>query len=170
MPRLFSGKVVLYLLVLIVLDVCVMPLFGIFRPILTYLWILYIAFYAPSEILAAAVMTGILRDLVSSQPLGIETAGLTAVSSGLLFFMQKLEREFFPMRMAGAMIFVFSAQIMNLTLSSFLSPASQFSWPALSACLASSFISALVMPVFFFITDYGFRESVRNLRQYELFG
>jgi rod shape-determining protein MreD len=170
MPRLFSGKVILYLLILLILDICLMPALGAFRPILTYLWILYIAFHVPSEILAAAVLTGIFRDLFGSQPLGIETAGLVAVSSGLLFFMQKLEREFFPMRMAGAMIFVFSALLMNLTLASFLSPTPQFSFAAVGACFASAFISGLIMPVFFFITDFGFKDSVRNLRQYELFG
>ena len=170
MPRLFSGKVILYLLLLMVLDVCLMPALGPFRPILTYLWILYVAFHAPSETLAASVMIGVLRDLAGSQPLGIETAGLAVVSTGLLFFMQKLAREFFPMRMMGAMIFVFSALLMNLILANFLSPTPQITLYALGACVASAVVSALLMPVFFFITDYGFRDSVRNLRQYELFG
>lgn len=170
MPRLFSGKVILYLLFLVILDVSLMPDFGIFRPVLTYLWVLYVAFHHPSETLPVSVLAGLLRDGVSSQPLGTETAALVMVSMGLLFVMQKLGHQFFPMRLALTAVFVFSGMLMNLMLSSFLSSAPQFSWAAVFSCFAAAFASTLAMPVFFYGTKKWFHEGSRDLKQYELFG
>ena len=170
MSRLLTLRVILYLLFLLVLDVCMMPAWGGFRPVLTYLWILYVAFYGPLEaILPAAFLTGILRDLVSSQPLGVETASLVTVAAGLIFLMRKLQHDFFPFRVIGAGVFVASVLFLNLTLSSFLSSNAPYSYHAFLTCFSSAFFSALFAPLFFNLTRRWFHEASRPLKQYELF-
>ncbi len=170
MPRLLTARVLLYLLFLLVLDICMMPAWGGFRPVLTYLWILYVAFYGPLEaILPAAFLTGVLRDLVSSQPLGVETASLVSVAAGLIFLMQKLQHDFFPFRVIGAGVFVASALLLNLTLSSFLASSASYSTHAFLTCFSAAFSSAVFAPLFFHLTSRWFREGSRPLKQYELF-
>jgi hypothetical protein len=170
MSRFITGKVILYLFILIILDVALMPVFGIFRPSLTYLWVLYAAFHAPWSVLPAAVIAGIGRDLVGSQPLGIETAVLVTMSIGLNFAMQKLEHGFLPMRFIVATAFIFLGMMLNLAFSGFLFAAPQLSWYAVFSCFMSAVTSAAVMPVFFYFTSKWFPVEGRMLKQYELFG
>ena len=171
MSRVLTARVLFYFLFLLVVDICIMPALGIFRPILTYLWILYVAFYGPLEsILPAALLTGILRDLVSSQPLGVETASLVSVAGGLIFLMRKLQHDFFPFRMIGVGVFIASALLLNVALSSFLSSGSSYSYYSIVTCFSAALSSVVVAPLFFHFTNRWFRkEEARPLKQYELF-
>ena len=170
MPRFFSLKIIFYLCLLLILDVCLMPHFGIFRPVLTYLWVLFVAFNAPAGIFPAALLAGGLRDLVSSQPLGVETASLVIASVGLVYVMRKLEHGFFPVRLVVGVAFVFCGMLLNLLLSGFLFSTVPVSWEMIFSCFASAVVSAVAIPLFFYVTGKWFREGEdRGLKQYELF-
>ncbi len=171
MPRIFSGKVILYLVILHVVDLCLTPVLGVWRPIFLYLWILYVAFYGPVQaLIPAAVMVGLLRDLTGSQPLGVETLSLTAVASAVTFLILKFEHEFFLMRMILGVLFVFFSLVLNMIFSGFLAPKTPLTWYAFYSSFFVSVISTLVMPFFFDFTRKWFPPETNSLKQYELFG
>lgn len=171
MPRIFSPKVILFILFLHMLDICVLPALGAFRPILSYLWILFVAFHWPlKELWPAVLWVGILRDLAGTQPLGVETAALFGVAALLLFFMLKFEREFFLLRLAAGFLFVFLSLCLNLFLSHFISLHSQWTWHALGTCFLCAFWTAILMPFFFAFCGRWFMGEVHFRKQYELFG
>lgn len=171
MPRFFSGKVILYILALHVLDLCITPALGIFRPVFLYLWVLYAAFYGPvSALIPAAIIAGVLRDLTGSQPLGVETLSLAGMSCALTFLILKFEHELFLMRLILGAIFIFSTLVLNMILSSFLDPSAAIVWHGFHASFFVTFISTLIMPVFFELTQKWFPQETNSLKQYELFG
>ncbi len=171
MPRFFSGKVILYVLILHVLDLCLTPSLGIFRPVFLYLWVLYAAFCGPvSALIPAAVIAGVLRDLSGSQPLGVETISLTGMACALTFLILKFQHEFFLMRMILGAIFIFFTLILNMIFSSFLAPNTPVMWNGFYASFFVTVISTFAMPFFFEVTRKWFPQETNSLRQYELFG
>lgn len=171
MPRFFSGKVILYILVLHVLDVCLTPVLGVFRPVFLYLWVLYVAFYGPVRaLIPAAVFAGLLRDLSGSQPLGVETISLTGMVCALTFLILKFQHELFLMRMILGALFIFCTLIFNMILSGFLEPNTAMVWHGFYASLFMTFVSALMMPFFFEVTQKWLPQETSSRKQYELFG
>jgi rod shape-determining protein MreD len=171
MPRILSGRVVLYLVFLLVLDLSVTPLIrvGGFRPILQYLVILYAAFqWGWEKTIPMAIGVGILRDLTSSQILGLETVSLVFVAFLLDLLVQKIERDIFFLRVLAVFLFVFSVLMMNLILSNFLTDIPRFSWYEIGIAVGTSLYTAAVMPLFFYGTRYWFHDRT-FLKQYELF-
>lgn len=172
MSRSITGKVILYVLILLGIDICIAPSLGLFRPVLTYLWIVYVAFHWPTqEVLPSAVLAGILRDLSGTLPLGVETVSLAVLSGLLIFFLRKFQRDVFLMQWIVGSVFIFIIMLFDVFFSGFLSPGYPVTFYALLSCFTVALTSALVMPVFFFITGRWFhKESVSLKKQYELFG
>ena len=171
MYRVFSGRVILYLLFLLVLDITLVPLvrIGFVRPVLEYLIILYAAFqWGWQKTLPIAITVGILRDFVSSQSLGIETSSLIFASFVLDLLVQKMEREIWFLRLTAAFLFVFCASMSSLILSSFLGEGIHVSGASVTIALGTSFYTAILMPPFFYLTARWFHDRFA-FKQYELF-
>ncbi len=173
MRRLVSGKVIFYLLLCLALDVSVMPFFRFdffYPPGFLYLMVFYSAFvWHGRHTLALGIVAGLLKDLVSLQPLGIETAVLGAASFGLVLMIQTVDRESLVNRFLTCFIFVLSVSFLTWALSGFLVSSSPVSWYPVSACLKLAFSTSMAMPVFFYFTGRWFKEQ-QHLKQYELFG
>lgn len=172
MSRSFSGKIIFFVLLLMGVDICWASAAGPFRPVATYLWVLYVAFHWPAkELLPTAIFVGILRDLTSSLPLGVETVSLAVVAVSLAFLLQKLQRDSFLIQWMAGAFFVLAVSFSNLFLSAFLGEGASLTWFSFLACLGASSATALVMPVFFWLTSRWFSREITALkRQYELFG
>lgn len=171
MHRLFSGKVILYLLFLLVLDICFIPLFHfqLLRPVFLYLMIVYAAFaWHGRNGIEIGFAAGVLRDLASFQPFGIETAVLSLSAWMLVAITHQIDRNSFILRFAITFLFVLFVSTLNLVLPVFLASSRNFSWYSWSACWVMAFSSALVMPFFFHFTARWFQDH-SSLRQYELF-
>ena len=171
MPRLFSVKVILYFCFLLLLDwVFTAPLRrGSFQPVFLYLIALYAGFEGDwRQTFRFAFAAGFLRDALSTQPMGVETAVLLAAALSLSFFVKKVERRSVVMRMIIGFIFIFGVNLFVLAISNLLG----FSQQSLGQCLALAGSTAgstvLFLPLFFFLTAWWFTEK-EALRQYELF-
>jgi len=179
MPRIFSGKLIsifsgratLYLLLLLTLDITVTPLFrlGDNRIFLSYLMVVYAAFqWGGRTIIPMAVAVGVARDLVSTQSLGIETLSLVLTSALLYLRIQKIEREWWWLRILTAFLFILCVSVISMIMSSFLTGTLPNFWYYSSVALGSSIYTAVVTPVFFYLTARWFRDHVA-FKQYELF-
>ena len=173
MPRVLSAKVVSFVLLLWVCDICIFPsLFesGFMRPVLTYLIIVYAAFrWDWRKTAGLALFVGLLRDVTGSQPLGVETAVLTSSALVLGFLAQKMERDSFVVRVLAVFLFVFFDSLLILFLSGFLNFTNEFSGFFFLMIVSSAFLTALISPLFFYLTGKWFKDHL-PLKQYELFG
>src|SRR3989338_6263347 len=123
MPRLFSAKVILYFCFLLLLDwVFFAPLkSGFFQPVFLYLMALYAGFEGDRrQTFRFALAAGFLRDALSTQPMGVETAVLLAAALLLSFFVKKIERRSSITRIIIGFIFVFTVNLFVLALSNLL--------------------------------------------------
>ena len=172
MYRLASPKVVLYFIVLLILDGCLASVvsFPFALPWMLYLAILFVAFeWHWKKALAVALIVGLLRDGVGTQPLGVETLVLSLLAFILGFFVQKVERQSWLMRMATGFLFVFASTLLVVTFSKILGAHSAFSWHSVSVSFGVALSTALFMPIFFYLSRLWFGMS-ESLKQYELFG
>lgn len=170
-PRVFSIKVISYVVLLYVLDVTVMPFVavGIFKPSLLYLMILYAAFrWHWKKIIPMGILVGLLRDFMSSTYWGIETGILVLSSYALCLFVQKIERYSLLMRITTAFIFILTVLFLNLIAGGLAEGLTEISWNILLNAFGMAVASAFVMPLFFFLSALWFRDRSR-LKQYELF-
>lgn len=170
MPQLFSGKVLITLLLLTVLDLCITPVFGILRPVLGYLLVTYAVFFAESsrQTAGVAIMAGMLRDLAGIEPLGVETAVLLLNAMILCFIVPKIERESHWMRSAIVFVFVFMVFLFRLAVSAFLTGYNAIPADFLSISFFSAFSTAMISPFFFYLI-MGWFGNRPFLKQYELF-
>ena len=171
MHRILSGRVIFYLFLLLVVDLTIMPLLciGPLYPQLLYLMVLYAAFqWGWQRTIPMALAVGILRDLTGSQFLGFETASFVLASMILDLLVQKMEREFVLLRFAAAFIFVFCASMFHLILVSLVTGTIYLSWYRCWVVFGSSLYTALLMPLFFYVTAKWFGDRA-VLKQYELF-
>ncbi|MDD5670666.1 MAG: hypothetical protein PHN49_03400 [Candidatus Omnitrophica bacterium] len=171
MPRIFSGRVILFLILLLTFDVTVTPIFrfGDVQFFLTYLLVLYATFqWGWQTTIPMAILVGLMRDFLGTQSLGIETCSLLFASILLYLLVQKIERESLSLRMMITFIFVFCTLLVNLFLSNYLSGAMNVTWYHLAVAFGSALYTVLIMPVFFHVSAKWFHDSA-VLQQYELF-
>lgn len=170
MYRIFSKRLIFYLIVLLVLDLALMPYFRWhdIQPILIYLIILYSVFqWGIQQTLMLAFGVGLLRDLVSSQTLGIETTALVCASLVLDFLVQKMDRYRLSLKLIVTFVFVFFVLLFSLFLSGFISDVPMNGY-ALWVALGSALYTTALVPIFFFVTSVWFGQKTL-LKQYELF-
>ncbi len=171
MSRIFSGRLILYLLFLLVADFCFAPAFhlGLIRPILLYLLIFYSAVcWGWEKTLPLAVAAGLLRDFSGSQSFGVETVAAVLGAFCLDFSLQKIDRESFVIRLGTAFLFVFLMTGLVLVMSAFLGARTPSFGLGFALCLGTGIYSAALMPFFFQLTARWFRDR-GSLKQYELF-
>lgn len=172
MPRIFSARVIFYLLFLLVLELSVLPFFriGVFQPVLLYLMVLHAAFqWGWEKTVPMAVAVGILRDLTGSHSFGLETVALVAASSLLDLLVQKIERDSQVTKIGIGFLFVFFVSNLVVLFSGFLGRGEGISGYAFWVSAGTAFYSAAILPVFFFVTGRLFHDRMA-LKQYELFG
>ncbi len=171
MPRILSGRVILYLLVLLVLDLSLAPFFriGFLKPSLGYLLILYATFqWGVQKTVPMALAVGISRDLVNSQWVGIETLACGMTAFGLEIVIQKIERKALLFRLMISFVFILLIELFNLLLSNSLTEDSNLFWGGLGGILGTTVYSCALLPVFFYCTAWWFRDQLL-IKQYELF-
>ena len=96
MRYILSGKVIVYLCILIILEICVLPslFMGLVRPSLLSLLIVYSVFEWRWEMtLSLAVTIGLLQDLLGSQIMGLETMVIVMLTIVLDFFVPKIQNK-----------------------------------------------------------------------------
>ena len=172
MPRIFSTKVILALLFLLLLDwIFFAPLRnGFFQPVLLYLMVLYAGFeWHWRHALRFAFAVGFLRDTLSTQPLGVETTVLFAATLALVFFVKKIERRSFVMRFFVGFLFIFSVDLFVLVLSNLLGFVQQPLWQCFNLAVSTAVSTVLFLPPFFSLADRWFGEKSSGSQQYELF-
>ncbi len=171
MPRLFSTKVILHLLFILLLDWIFLPPLknGFFQPVLLYLAVLYAGFEAHwRNTVQLALAAGFLRDALSSQPLGVETAALFAAAFALSYFVKKIDRQSLIIRLFTGFIFIFAVNLSILVLSSLLDFVHLPFGKCLNVSMSGAVSTVLFLPLFFFLSDIWFGEK-SPLKQYELF-
>ena len=161
MPRLLSAKVAAFLLFLLALDLSVFPsLLGTIRPVTLYLFVVYVAFeWHWSKTFMAALMTGLLRDAMTLQPFGVETAALFLASLGLNFYVQKISSTSWTGKWIGTFFFVLGVFFLVGTLTHAMSQDLVFSWIQVRLALWISFWTSCFMPVFFFLANRWFKKD-----------
>ncbi len=172
MPRIFSGRVILYLLLLLIADLTITPFFqiGSARPVLQYLMVLYAAFqWDWKKAVPMAFAVGILRDLTNSPWLGAETMSLVLAALLLDFWAQKMVREIFGLRLLIGFVFLVCALFLNFIVSGLVSETVAFSWYDTMTILGTALYTVLLAPFFFWLTAKWFHDRFL-LKQYELFG
>ncbi len=172
MSRAFPGKIILYLLFLLTLDVTVVPAFssGLFRPVFLYLWIPYVSFkWHWRHTVPMAFLVGLLRDFTSVQPLGVETVVLVSYAILLTLFTQKMERESVIMQGLVVFLFVFFVLSTVLILSGFLVAGHPVGGYGFLVSMTAAFSSAVIAPFSFMLAGWWF-QGRSGLKQYELFG
>ena len=171
MPRIFSSRVIVYLIFLLALDLSVTPFFqiGPVRPLLEYLPVLYAAFHwGWPRTVAIAFLVGLMRDLTGCSLVGTETFSLVTTSFVLDFVVQKIERERPLVRFLTAFLFVFCVSVLASMVLVFLTGFPGLSWYGISVALGTSLYTACLMPLFFHLTSRYFHDRV-PLKQFELF-
>ena len=170
MSRLFSPKVILYLLFLAVLDGAVMPAFRVHSvyPSFLYLLVCYTAFeWGPRKTVIVAFWVGLIRDLTGGGILGVEATSLVALALALDFLVQKMEREFPGMYFMITFFFVFFAGILRLLLGCPEELSPHLIWDYLGMIFLAALYTSAFMPVFDFVTTRWFGQA--TTKQYELF-
>ena len=171
MPRIFSTKIILCFLALLLLDWIFLPPLknGFFQPILLYLIVLYAGFeYSWRHALRFAFAVGFLRDALSTQPLGVETAVLFSATLALAFFVKKVERNSFTMRLFVGFFYIFSVNFFVLVLSSLLGFVGHSLWKCFTLAVSTGFSTVLFLPLFSTLMEKGLGEKMPRT-QYELF-
>lgn len=170
MPKLFSGKILITVLVLTVLDICLAPIFGIARPLTAYLLIIFAVLDGVDgrKIAGLAVLVGALRDLSGIEPLGVETFVLFLSSLTFAYVVSKIEHESSLVQASIVFIFVLSVCVVRLALSAFLTGNNAIPTEFLFLSFVSAFSTAAISPAFFKFMKNWFGKR-RFLKQYELF-
>ena len=171
MHRLFSPRVILYTAILLTLDMTLVPLFriGDSRFVLGYLLVVYAAFqWGWNRAVPTALFIGVLRDLLSTGMMGLETFSLFLSSLSLAFVSMKVQRESLLLRFFAAAGFVLTAVLIQLLLSGFLTGIQYDYGYYLSITLGSAIYTGLAVPVFFFISAKWFGDHLA-IKQYDLF-
>lgn len=169
MPRLFTGKVILYLLLLLILDVSIVPVFAADRPrpVFLFLFVLFVAYeWDWRKTFAAALWAGLIRDVISMQALGAETFSLLIASAGLIFYIQKVQTAWTPVKMLGAFGFVFMSQILSVLWASLAMHTSLLSLEIFRQAFFSALLSAALLPVFFVLSRRVFRPREPSVFSY----
>lgn len=172
MPRILSGKVIFYLLLLAILDSSLRPMIriGDAGPMFLYLMTPYAVFqWGFSRSLALAALIGIFRDLTGPHRMGIEVVTLLLFTFLFDLLAQKVERNSNWVRFAGAFLFVFCVLAATAVFSRFLGDRVFVSGYMLGAALGTAFYTACLTPGFFALTARWFHDRV-PMKQYELFG
>lgn len=162
MPRLFSAKVVFFILLLAALDMSVFPAFssGYGGPVLLYLFVIYVAFeWHWTKTVVAAVMVGLVRDSLTIQPFGIETISLFLSSLGLNFYIQKVENRSTGARLIGTFLFTASVLLGVVTWTHLLKPSIELTSQTFWTCFFSVTMTTLSMVPFFWISNRWFQRK-----------
>lgn len=170
MPRLFSAKVILYFIFLFVMDVTILPVFQIqcASPSLLCLLICYSAFeWGPERTVYVAFWAGLVRDLLGSGLLGVEAGLFVGMALLLNLVVQKIEREFPGMYFLITFLFIFLAGAVRLLFSYTGELPLAMVGHYLGRVSLVALYSALLLPVFYFVTDRWLGQS--HIKQYELF-
>lgn len=170
MPQLFSAKILITILVLTILDLCLTPLFGIARPLLAYLLVVF-AILEGAEIRkigGLALLTGVLRDFSGIEPLGVETFILSSTAIVFAFITSKIEHESVLTRTGIVFLFVFFVCMIRLALGAFITGSNAVPTQFLFLTLLSSFSTAMISPAFLWLLK-GWLGRRSFLKQYELF-
>lgn len=171
MYRIFTKRLILTLLVLLVLDLAVAPYisWGFARPSFLYLFIIYLAMeYDWQYVLPVAFAVGLLRDLTGGVYLGQETLILTAlvficersgknVTSGSLVF-----------RLMVTFVFILAIQTINLIFLAVFNAHIFISVFNVSLAVRAALLNTLMMPVFLYLAKRFF-DKKKRFHQYELF-
>ena len=171
MPRVLSGRVILYLLTLLVLDLAIVPFFriGFAQPSLGYLMILYATFqWDIRKTIPVALAVGLLRDLVNSPWFGMEMLSCAAAGFLLESVIQKIERTALLFRFLISFVFILLIEILNLLLSNSLSGNSTGPGIRFGMVVGSALYSCALLPGFFYLTAWWFQDQL-PVKQYELF-
>ncbi len=168
---LFSWRISLYVIALISLDMTMAPLLrvGGAQFMLSYLFIVYVAFqWGWQKAIPVAFLVGLSRDFISSQVFGLETLALVYAAYLLNLIVQKMERSRMLLRMVVAFYFTSLAFIINILSATFVMENVRMSWNYVSVALGSALYTAVLLPVFFYISSKWFNDTV-SIKQYELF-
>ncbi|MBU9889200.1 MAG: rod shape-determining protein MreD [Candidatus Omnitrophica bacterium] len=170
MPRLFSGKVIFYFLLLFVLDGTVLPGIQVngAYPSFLCLLICYSAFeWGGQKTVYVAFWAGLLRDLLSPGPLGFEAGLCVLLAYALSFTVQKIEREFPGIYFLITFLYLLIVGVLRLLCSGFEGLPEAVSWSAVGGIALTALYSAAFLPLFYSITDGWMGKS--HAKQYELF-
>jgi rod shape-determining protein MreD len=170
MPRLFSAKVILYFLLLVVLDGSVMPAFQIrsVYPGFLYLFICYAAFeWGAPKTVYVAFWAGLLQDLLGGGLIGLNATLLVALALGLDFLVQKMERQLPGIYFIVTFLFVFCAGALRLLTGYAGELPPSLVWGYLGMITMTALYTSALLPLFNFMTNGWFGPS--STRQYELF-
>jgi len=169
--RVFSNKVIVYLLVLLVVDLSIAPALRIHlvQPVFLYLLIIYAGFnWGWGRTLHIATLSGMLRDMTSSCFLGMELVTLSGLALILEAALQKMDRQSSLARITATFFFVYAACLGTLLLSALSGSGVKIDAQSIMFAFYTAVYTACVMPVFFWITSGLFHDR-SSLRQYELF-
>ena len=170
MPRLFSAKVILFFILLVVLDGTVMPVFQIrsVYPSFLYLFVCYAAFeWESRKTVYVAFWAGLFCDLLGGGLIGLEASILVGLAVGLDFVVQKMEREFPGIYFIITFLFVFFAGVLRL-LAGYAGDLQVSLLPNYLGLVAmTALYTCAMLPFFNFLANrwFGFTSS----KQYELF-
>lgn len=162
MPRLLSTKVILFLFFLTALDMSVVPFLyrGSGGPIFSYLFVIYTAFeWHWTKTFPAALMAGILRDLLSIQFFGAEILALGLGAFALIFIIQNISSSSWVLRLIGTILFVTVVLSVLIVFHAATLASYRISWSQISACFFSALMTALLMPPFFFVARMWFQSD-----------
>lgn len=170
MPQLFSGKILISVILLTVIDICLTPIFGAARPMTAYILIIFAVLEGIDgrKIAGLAILAGGLRDLAGIEPLGVETFVLFLGSLAFAFVVSKIDHESPLIRIGIVFLFVLSVCFVRLALSAFLTGSNAIPTEFLFLSIISSFSTAMISPVFFSVMKGWFGKR-GFLKQYELF-
>ncbi len=170
MSKLFSGKILITVLFLTVLDLCLAPIFGAARPLTAYLLIIFAVLDGVDgrKIAGLALLVGAVRDLAGIEPLGVETFVLFLSSLIFAFVISKIEHESALVRTSITFIFVLSVCVIRLALSAFLTGNNAIPMEFIFLCVISAFSTAMISPFFYWVMKGWFGKR-SFLKQYELF-
>ena len=88
MRRILSGRLILYLFFILILDICFMPMIrvGWVRPVLSYLMVVHASLkWGWQRTWGLALLMGIIREPVGVQPIGVEMTALVTAALVLDF-------------------------------------------------------------------------------------
>lgn len=172
MPRLFSARIVLFLLIVILMDLTLSPVFALGRLqfILSYLLVVYAAFqWGWKTTMPIAILVGISRELVGGELMGLEICSMIISAFGLDLIVQKLQRESILLRMGTVFLFVLVASGTKFILTLFLTSTHLNFWYYGVTLVGSGIYTAIIFPIFYFLAAKWFHDRI-NFKQYELFG
>jgi len=166
-----SVRLLIFLFVTLVLDISVMPMLSIAhtQPVLIYLPVVYAALQWGAELtLTTAIWTGVLRELASAAPAGVEISSVLLGAYLLVLMIRKMEHSPIFFRMAIAFLFVGAVRLIHLSYCLFLGSQGLPAGQLFAETAGCAFYSAVLCPVFFVVTALWFRDR-QMLRQLELF-